>query len=110
MEVKVVRIKDQAINTIKMPTASPREIIHAYRHLYRGLLRAVRFSKPSRYTARDQLRDAFRKEDPSTFNKVKIENTLEFLKLAGQEAGLEHRLLKNLLRINWERRANVAML
>jgi hypothetical protein len=59
---------------------------------------------PARFTARDQLRDAFRKEHPSTFNKEKIDRTVEFLKLATDEAGLEHRIVKNLLRTNYERR------
>lgn len=59
---------------------------------------------PARFTARDQLRDAFRKEDPSTFNKEKINKTVEFLRLAANEAGLEHRIVKNLLRTNYERR------
>ena len=35
---------------------SNQEVIHAYRHLYRGLLRAVQYSAPGRYTARDQRR------------------------------------------------------
>jgi len=87
-----------------MGAPSPPDIIHAYRHLYRGLLRAVQFSKPARYTARDQLRDAFRQEDPVTFDRKKINRTLEFLRIAAQEAGLEHRILKNILRVNWERR------
>jgi hypothetical protein len=87
-----------------MSNPTPQEVVHAYRHLYRGLLHAVQFSMPARFTARDQLRDAFRKEDPSTFNKDKIARTVEFLKLAAQETGLEHRLVKNLLRTNYERR------
>jgi len=87
-----------------MATASSLEIIHAYRHLYRGLLRAVQFSKPARYTARDQLRDAFRQEDVVSFDQKRIDRTLEFLRFAAQEAGLEHRILKNILRVNWERR------
>jgi len=87
-----------------MGATSPSEIIHAYRHLFRGLLRAVQFSKPARYTARDQLRDAFRHEDPVSFDPRKISRTVEFLRLATQEAGLEHQILKNILRVNWERR------
>ena len=90
-----------------MGVTSPPEIIHAYRHLYRRLLRAVQFSKPARYTARDQLRDAFRQEDPITFDQRKINRTLEFLRLAAQEAGLEHQILKNILRVNWERRNHI---
>ncbi|KAI9049898.1 hypothetical protein LZ554_006046 [Drepanopeziza brunnea f. sp. 'monogermtubi'] len=80
-----------------MTTPNPFEIIHAYRHLYRGLLHAVQYSKPARYLARDQLRIAFRKDDPSTFNKAKVHRTIEFLKYAAQERGLEHRIVKSLL-------------
>ncbi|KAG9248574.1 hypothetical protein BJ878DRAFT_4017 [Calycina marina] len=87
-----------------MAALLPADVIHSYRSLYRGLLRAVQFSKPARYTARDQLRDAFRLEDPKTYNQDRINRTVEFLRLATVEAGLEHRILKNLLRINWERR------
>lgn len=87
-----------------MGATSPSEIINAYRYLYRGLLRAVQFSKPARYTARDQLRDAFRRDNPITFDQLKINRTLEFLRLATLEAGFEHRILKNILRMNWERR------
>jgi hypothetical protein len=83
---------------------TPREVIHAYRHLYRGLLHAVQFSMPARFTARDQLRNAFRKEDSSAFQRERIAQTIEFLRLAAQENGLEHRLVKNLLRTNYERR------
>ena len=89
-----------------MSAPSSQELVHAYRHLYRGLLRAVQYSKPARYSARDQLRDAFRKEDPTAFNKAKVERTIEFLRLAAQETGLEHKLVKNLLYTNrWRRRA-----
>lgn len=89
-----------------MATSMPsrHEIVTAYRHLYKGLLRAVQYSRPARFDARNQLRDAFRREDPSTFNKERIDKTVEFLGLAAQEAGLEHRILKNLLRMNYERR------
>jgi hypothetical protein len=83
---------------------SSHEIVTAYRHLYKGLLRAVQYSSPARFDARNQLRDAFRREDPSTFNKERINKTVEFLGLAAQEAGLEHRIVKNLLRMNHERR------
>jgi hypothetical protein len=80
-----------------MSIPSPQEITHAYRHLYRGLLRAVQFSKPARYVARDQLRRAFRTEDPSSFDQEKIDRTVAFLGFAAKEAGLEHRIVRNLL-------------
>jgi len=87
-----------------MSVPSSQDLIYAYRHLYRGLLRAVQYSKPARFTARDQLRDAFRREDPSNFSKQKVERTIEFLRLAAAEAGLEHKLVKNLLYTEWGRR------
>ncbi|KAI1817118.1 hypothetical protein GGS20DRAFT_100584 [Poronia punctata] len=79
------------------------EIIHAYRHLYKGLLRAIQFSKPARFSARRQMRTAFR-EEGAKFDPQAIERTLLFLDAATRERGLEHRILKNLLRIGWDRR------
>jgi len=94
------------------------EILHAYRHLLRAGLRAVQFSKPSRYVLRDQLRAAFRDDDAGKaprnptaaaaaagggFDLERIRRTVWFLKAAGQEAGLEHKILKNLLRVAWAR-------
>ncbi|PBP20470.1 hypothetical protein BUE80_DR008808 [Diplocarpon rosae] len=79
-----------------MSTPSSAELIHAYRHLYRGLLHAVQFAKPSRYIVRDQLRNAFRKEHASNFDKQKVQRTIEFLQYASQERGLEHRIVKSL--------------
>ena len=73
------------------------DMIHAYRNLYRGLLHAVRFSKPARYYARDTLRDAFRTDPPSMYNQKRIDNTVEFIGYAAKEAGLEHKILRNLL-------------
>jgi hypothetical protein len=84
-----------------MPLPSPLEVVHAYRSLYRASLRAVQYSKPNRYIARDQLRQAFRREDPSTFNQEKIDATVEFLNLAARERGLEHKIVKNLLHTRW---------
>lgn len=84
--------------------ASSLDKIHAYRHLYRALLHAVQYSKPARYTARDQLRDAFRKEDSSLFSKKKVERTVEFLNIAAREKGLEHQLVKTLIFTSYGRR------
>ncbi|CZR53273.1 uncharacterized protein PAC_03151 [Phialocephala subalpina] len=89
-----------------MSTPNPVAVVHAYRNLYRGLLRAVQYSKPARYTARDQLRDAFRKEHPATYNQEKIDRTIEFLALATKYSGLEHRILKNLIHTNYLLRHN----
>ncbi|KAI1748548.1 DUF1763-domain-containing protein [Xylaria castorea] len=78
------------------------QIIHAYRHLYRGLLHAVQFSKPARYTARNQLRRAFR-EKGAKYDCRGIARTIRFLDAATRERGLEHRVLKNLLFVAWYR-------
>ncbi|KAI0451785.1 mitochondrial carrier protein [Xylaria acuta] len=78
------------------------KIIHAYRHLYRGLLHAVQFSKPARYTARNQLRRAFC-EKGAKYDYRGITRTIRFLDAATRERGLEHRVLKNLLFIAWHR-------
>jgi hypothetical protein len=88
-----------------MSTPTATEIIHAYRHLYRGLLHGVQFSKPARYIAQDTLRDAFRSDPPSMFNQERINNTVEFLGYAAKEAGLEHKILRNLLLMkSWGRK------
>lgn len=78
------------------------EVIHAYRHLYRGLLHAVQFSKPARYTARNQLRRAFR-EKGARYDQRGIARTIRFLDAAKRERGPEHRVLKNLLIMAWYR-------
>lgn len=77
------------------------EIIHAYRHLYRELLRAVRYATPARYTARNQLRRTFR--EGRTFDCHEVERTGWFLSAAAKEAGPEHKILKNLLFVAWHR-------
>lgn len=81
------------------PDQSSLVILHAYRYLYRSLLRAVQYSSPARYIARDQLRDAFRHGYREQFNQQKISRTLGFLDAASRERGLEHRILKNLLHV-----------
>lgn len=78
------------------------EVIHAYRHLYRGLLHAIQFSKPARYTARNQLRRAF-VEAGAEYDRRGIARTKRFLEAATRERGLEHLVLKNLLAIAWYR-------
>lgn len=78
------------------------KVLHAYRHLYRGLLHAVQFSKPARYTARNQLRRAFL-ENGAKYDPRGIARTIRFLEAATRERGLEHLVLKNLLTIAWHR-------
>ena len=66
----------------------------------------MRFSTPSRFVVRDQLRAAFRGDrDGRSFDGERIRRTVWFLKAAGAEAGLESRILKNLVRVAWERAA-----
>jgi len=79
------------------------ELVHAYRHLYRGVLHAVQYSKPARYVGRDTLRKAFRKGDASAFCPEKIKRTVEFLNFAAKEKGLEHKLLKSLMHTKYWR-------
>jgi hypothetical protein len=76
-------------------------VVHAYRHLYRHGLRAVQFSKPARYTLRDRLRLAFRKGSRLDLEPQRVQNTVEFLKYATKENGLEHKIIKNLLFVWW---------
>lgn len=78
------------------------EITHAYRNLYRNLLKAVQYSIPIRFVARDQLRSAFR-EPRGVYDAEGIKRTIWFLEAAAKEKGLEHRILKNLLRVRARR-------
>ncbi|ROT40252.1 DUF1763-domain-containing protein [Sodiomyces alkalinus F11] len=78
---------------------SREEIIHAYRHLYRGLLHAVQFATKGRFVARDQLRRAFRDKN-ATFDREAVKRTIWFVEAAARERGLEHKILKNLIKTN----------
>ncbi|EOD46912.1 uncharacterized protein LTHEOB_7993 [Neofusicoccum parvum] len=78
-----------------------RDIVRAYRHLYTWGLRAVQFSKPARYTLRDRLRRSFRTSDRASFDQRRIDNTVEFLRGATREKGLEHRIVKSLFHTWW---------
>lgn len=83
----------------------PTTVPHAYRHLLRGLLRSVQYSKPSRYIVLDRLRSAFRTNSANEFEPQKIARTLEFLDGATKTKGLEHRVLKNLCLVwYWRKR------
>ncbi|KAL2259088.1 hypothetical protein VTK26DRAFT_7370 [Humicola hyalothermophila] len=77
-------------------------IIHAYRHLLRAGLRAVQFAQPARSTLVRTLRAGFR--DPrGTFDAERARRTVWFLNAAAQQRGLEHRIVKNLLQVEWLR-------
>ncbi|GAB0135246.1 hypothetical protein EsDP_00003591 [Epichloe bromicola] len=80
------------------------EVVRAYRHLYRNVLRAVQYSSPARYIARDQLRRAFRQGgSQASLNNEGVKRTIWFLEAAAKEKGLEHKVLKNLIRVKGER-------
>ncbi|KAK0626234.1 hypothetical protein B0T14DRAFT_492601 [Immersiella caudata] len=86
-----------------LPTKA--DILTSYRHLLRASLRAVHFARPQRYTVRDVLRDAFRDEKAiGSYDRERIRRTIFFLNSAAWESGLESRILKNLVRVEWERR------
>lgn len=89
-----------------MHQAAKLEIILAYRHTYKALLRAVRYSVPSRYVARDRVRHAFRTGKAEDFDRVKLARTIEFLDNAAKSNGLEHRIQKSLMHV-WYERARV---
>lgn len=82
---------------MSMSSASQKEILTAYRHLYRHGLRAVHYSAPARYTLRDRLRKAFRRGGPSQFDQERIDRTLVFLTGAALNNGLEHKIVRGLL-------------
>jgi len=84
---------------------SNQEIIHAYRHLLRSGLHAVQFSMPARFVVQSQLRKAFRVRpgESKTFDPEAVRRTIWFLKAAAAERGLEHKIVKNLIRVTWHR-------
>lgn len=78
-------------------------LIHTYRHLLRAGLRAVQFSQPSRSTLVQQLRAGFR--DPQgTLDAERARRTVWFFNAAAQSRGLEHKIVKNLCRVAWQKR------
>lgn len=74
-----------------------RAMVHAYRHLYRQGLKAIQYSTPSRYMLLKSLRQSYRSSPSEEFDPAKINNTLRFLERATEVAGMEHKILKNLL-------------
>lgn len=84
-------------------SVSNNELIHAYRHLLRHSLRAVQFSYPARLVIQSQLRRAFRPfpGETKTFEPEAIRRTIWFLKAATAERGLEHKILKNVVKVAW---------
>ncbi|KAI4765538.1 hypothetical protein E4T52_01659 [Aureobasidium sp. EXF-3400] len=74
------------------------EIVHAYRHLLRTSLQAIRYAKPARFTLQSHLRSSFR-NPTSAFNSQEISQTLEFLDNAAKYKGLEDKIVRNLLHV-----------
>ncbi|KAJ5489597.1 hypothetical protein N7539_004487 [Penicillium diatomitis] len=87
---------------------SRQDVVHAYRHLYRQGLKAIRYSTPSRHVLRTSLRASFRDSPPTEFDSLRISNTLRFLERACNVAGLEHKILKNLLLSRYWELPNIA--
>lgn len=82
-------------------------VLLAYKHLFREGLRAVQYSKPSRYTLQRILRSSFRSEPAVNFNQQRVDNTLHFLRMAARETGIEHKVLKNLLIVRfWQHKSH----
>ncbi|KAJ4197585.1 hypothetical protein NW767_001171 [Fusarium falciforme] len=75
-----------------------RNVVHAYRRLYRCLLQAVQYTIPARFVVRDQLRAAFRDPD-MRYDENAIKRTIWFLEAAAREKGMEHKILKNLVKV-----------
>ncbi|KAK4190008.1 hypothetical protein QBC35DRAFT_491758 [Podospora australis] len=88
--------------TQKKMSASSTDLVYAYRKLLRAGLRAVQFAKPSRYIITEQLRKGFR-DRHGVFDAERIRRTVWFLNSAAQSRGIEHKILKNLCRVHWER-------
>ncbi|KAH0351296.1 hypothetical protein KCU83_g4485, partial [Aureobasidium melanogenum] len=74
------------------------DIIHAYRHLLRTSLQAIRYAKPARFTLQSHLRSSFR-NPTSPFDSQQISQTLQFLNNAAKYKGLEDKILRNLLQV-----------
>ena len=88
-------------------TVSQQQIVRSYRNLYRRLLQAVQFSTPARYVVRDQLRRAFRSESAANYDHEAIGRTLIFLQGAAETTGIEHHILRNILRSRYFERENL---
>jgi hypothetical protein len=85
-----------------LSTMNP-EVLRAYRHLFRAALRAVRYSSPAKYQIRDTMRSAFRTGAAKRLDNQRVQNTLCFLLRAELYAGMEHKILQNLLHVKYWR-------
>jgi hypothetical protein len=80
---------------------SQKELVQAYRSLYRAALHAVRHATPAKYQIRDTMRAAFSPESKETFDARRVKNTVEFLERAGAQTGLEHKILRNIVHVRY---------
>ena len=76
-----------------MATPSRSDVLLAYRHLYKHLLRAIQYSKPNRYVVQYRIRKAFRESTSDDYDERRIARTLEFLDYADKFRGLEHKIV-----------------
>lgn len=83
--------------TLDTAMRDPQAVVHAYRHFYRQGLKAIHYSTPSRHILVKTLRSSFRSSPPDDFNPQRVSNTLRFLQRATDVAGIEHKILKNLM-------------
>ncbi|KAI5205468.1 hypothetical protein E4T39_02972 [Aureobasidium subglaciale] len=74
------------------------QVIHAYRHLLRTSLQAIRYAKPTRFTLQSHLRHSFR-HPKASFNDQEITQTLEFLSNAAKYKGIEQKVVRNLMHV-----------
>ncbi|PLN80883.1 DUF1763-domain-containing protein [Aspergillus taichungensis] len=88
-----------AVSQVK--SLAPQQVIHAYRHLYRQGLKAVNYSTPARLVLLESLRKSFRTSYRQDYDPQKIENTVRFLQRASDVAGLEHKIVKNLMHVRY---------
>ncbi|KAL3469984.1 hypothetical protein BJX99DRAFT_240238 [Aspergillus californicus] len=84
-----------------MSATDRRTIIYAYRHLYRQGLKVVNYSTPSRHVLLQTLRSSFRSVPAHKFDQLRVSNTLSFLERAAEVAGIEHKIVKNLLMLKY---------
>jgi len=87
-------------------------IPNAYRQVLRASLRAVKYSKPARYVIASRVRHFFRSPSSTPLDEKRFKRTLEFLDGAAKYHGVEHRLLRGLIRY-WDQdrtyRVNVSV-
>ncbi|CAL5870007.1 uncharacterized protein PFLUO_LOCUS4240 [Penicillium psychrofluorescens] len=79
------------------PLLDQRAVLHAYHHLSRQALKAIRYSVPGRHVLRTTMRNSFRSSPIEDFDPTRIANTLLFLERATRTTGLEHKIVKNIL-------------